>query len=791
MKTRRAAQYGRRLLAGAFLLISFLTQAQVKKVVVSGYVRDAETGEPLQQAVVFLEDKKTGVATDAVGFYSFSVTTGEHTILCSYFGYVTEEVAMTVTKQVRLDFDLKTDQSELEAATIFSRSKREEIRLPQMGLERVDAAVIKKMPTLLGEADVIRVIQMMPGVQTPSEGSTGFSVRGGGLDQNLVLIDGAPVYNSGHFLGFLSMFNGDVIRGVDLYKGDFPASYGGRLSSVLDISTKDGNNRSFGGNFSIGLITSKLFLEGPILPGKLSFMLAGRRTYMDLFFPLFGKRIPDKTQMYFYDLNAKLSWIIGEKDRLYLSAFSGKDVFGLSMEEFNLDEMVFGFANHTQTLRWNHVYSPKITSDVILYNSLFQNDISTWMESFDFDMQQQIREFGVKAGWTWYLNHFNTIKAGVQTTWYGVFPGAVKPRSESSLMDEVTFSTTHAFQPAIYLQNEQKLGDFTLRYGVRFASFITYGPTQQRYFDPDTHELTEIKDIHRGEIIKTFSGFEPRVSVSYSATDDLSFKAAWMRSFQYLQQARVSITGSPVDAWFTASPNLKPQRSDQYSLGVNALFLNQALTLSLEGFYKDNRNTVDFIDKPGSVIADLDREGKLRTGKSWAYGVEAMLKYEFARWSGWLAYTWSRSRYKIPEINNGKPYPSPLNHEHAINFVLSYDFTKQWSASAEWVYYSGAPTTYPIGRYYFSGSWIPVYSSRNEDRLPDYHRMDLSLTFRTPRRVADKRWSSEWNLSLYNAYSRHNAWSIGFNYNWEKEKAEARKVYLFTIVPSISCNIKF
>ena len=791
MSVLNVADKGKAILAGIFLLLSVLSQAQVRKTVLSGYVRDAESGEPLPQAVIFLEDRKTGVAADGVGFYSLTVPVGRHTVYCSYFGYVTEELSVEADKPIQLDFNMKLDQSELEAATIFSRSKREEIRLPQMGLERVDAAAIKKMPTLMGEADIIRVIQMMPGVQTPSEGSTGFSVRGGGLDQNLVLIDGAPVYNSGHFLGFLSMFNGDVIRGVDLYKGDFPASYGGRLSSVLDISTKDGNNRDFGGNLSLGIITSKLFVEGPIVPGKLSFMLAGRRTYADLFFPLFGKKIPDKTQMYFFDVNAKLSWIIGEKDRLYLSAFSGKDVFGFSMAEFALDEMVFGFANHTQSLRWNHVYSPSVTSDVTVYHSLYQNDISTWMENVDFDVRQQIREYGLKAGWTWYLNRSNTLKAGIQTIWYDNYPGTTTPRNENSVIQKVVIPTNHAFQPALYVQNEQKVGPVTLRYGARYSTFITFGPSEIRYFDPVTHELTETEDVPAGKVIKTFGGLEPRVSASYSLTDDISFKAAWVRSFQYIQQARVSITGSPIDSWFTASPNVDPQRSDQYSLGANALFADQALTLSLEGFYKDNRNTIDFVDNPGFVIGNPDRERKLRFGKSWAYGAELMLKYEFARWSGWLAYTWSRSWYKIPEINDGNPYPSPLNHEHAINFVLNYDFTRQWSASAEWVFYSGSPTTYPVGRYNMLDMWIPIYSNRNEDRLPDYHRLDLSLTYRTPRRVAEKRWSTEWNLSLYNAYSRHNAWSIAFNYNIETEKAETRKVYLFTIVPSLSCNIKF
>ena len=775
----------------ALLLGTILAGAQTRTVVLSGYVRDAESGEPLPQAVVYLEDKKTGVAADGVGFYSLHVPAGNHTVYCSYFGYETAEQAVTATKATQLDFHLQVDRSELEAATIFSRSKREEIKLPQMGLERVDAALVKKMPTLMGENDIIRVIQMMPGVQTPSEGSTGFSVRGGGIDQNLILIDGAPVYNCGHFLGFLSMFNGDAIRGANLYKGDFPASYGGRLSSVLDISTKDGNNREFGGNASFGLITSKLFLEGPIVPGKLSFMLAGRRTYMDLLLPIIGAKLPDKTQLYFYDLNGKLSWIAGEKDRLYLSAFSGKDVFGFSMMEFNLDEMVFGFANHTQSLRWNHVYSPKVTSDVILYNSLYRNDIRTDMESADFDTRQEIRESGVKAGWTWYIDGNNTLRAGLQAAWFGVVPGDTKPRNDESMVKEVTIPKNFAFQPSAYLQNEQKIGPLTLRYGLRFSTFTTLGPTEQKYFDPETHELTKTEQVEKGEKIKTYSGLEPRISASLPLSDDFSLKGAWVRSFQYLQQSRISITGSPVDAWFTASPNVKPQRSDQYSLGLNALLSGEALQLSLEGFFKDNRNTLDFKDNPGLVLADPDREGLLRFGKSWSYGAELMLKYDFARWNGWLAYTWSRAWYEIPEINDGKPYPSPLNHEHAVNFVLTYDFSRQWSASTEWVFYSGSPTTYPVGRFFYRARWVPVYSSRNEDRLPDYHRMDLSLTYRTKRRVANKRWSTEWNLSLYNAYSRHNAWSVAFTYGRLEDEPQAAKVYLFTIIPSLSCNIQF
>lgn len=780
------------ILLGIFLFCSVMALAQGRSITISGHVRDAKSGEPMTQAIIYTEDKKTGVAADVNGFYSLSIPAGKQKIYCAYFGYKTEEAKVEdVSGSLILDFLLQPDPDMLEAATIFSHPNREEIKLPQMGLQRVDASLVRQLPAMMGEADIIRIIQMMPGVQSPSEGSTGFSVRGGGLDQNLILLDGAPIYNCGHFLGFLSMFNGDVIRGADLYKGDFPASYGGRLSSVLDISTKDGNNQKFGGNASIGLISSKLFLEGPIVPGKLSFMLAGRRTYLELFLPLAKGSIPEGTNLYFYDLNGKISWKASEKDHIFLSAFSGQDLLALKIEEFGLGLSTFVFANHTQSLRWNHIYSPKLTSDIIVYNTLYRNNMSFDLESAEFDFYQAIRETGFRAGWTWYPDKNNTMKAGIQTAWFNIEPGVSVPSKETSYIHEVHIPEYRAILPALYIQNEQKLGPLSLRYGLRFAWFTRLGPTEQRYYDPETHELIIARNMGRGYIIKRYGGLEPRFSASLSITDDLSAKVSYNRSYQYLQQARVSITGSPIDAWFAASPNLKPQRTDMFSLGLDALVAKQAVRLSLEGFYKYNKNTMDFIDNPGLVIDDVNAEGLLRTGTSRAYGVEAMIKYDFSRWNGWLSYTWSNCMYHIPEINDGVPYQSPLNHEHAVNFVLTYDFSKQLSASTEWVFYSGAPTTYPIGRYQFMDRWVRIYSTRNTDRMPDYHRLDLSLTWRTKRRVADKPWSAEWNLSIYNAYARHNAWSIGFHYDALTQRAQAEKTYLFTILPSISCNIKF
>ena len=776
----------------AFLLAGFCTlSGQNPGVLVSGYVKDASSGEPLIGAVVFTADLSVGVSTDGFGYYSIRTKTSEGIVKCSFSGYKTASIEVRGEKSLRHDFLLEEDLTELEAAKVFSKTKREEIALPQMGRANVDAVLVKKVPAIMGESDLIRVIQMMPGVQTPSEGSVGFSVRGGGVDQNLIIMDGAPLYNSGHFLGFLSMFNGDAVKNAQLYKGDFPAMYGGRLSSVLDISTRDGNNRSFGGNASIGLITSKLFLEGPIVKEKLSFMLSARRTYLDVFFPLFGKKVPKETDLFFYDINARLSYVAGPSDRLYFSVFSGRDVFGMSMEEFQLDHMKFRYANNTQSLRWNHVFSPKVSMVTTLYNARYDDGLSVDMNMADFDYAAMIREMGLKTGITWYAGRYNTVQAGVNLANYHLEPGTVTPSGHSSVVIGIKQASTLAFQPSFYLQNEQKLSSLTVRYGLRFSLFSTYGNCMQRYFDPVTHELDRIEPFGTGKKIIGFSGLEPRISASWSINRDFSLKASYTRSNQYIQLAAVSVSGSPVDTWLTASPNIKPQKSDQFSVGANALFVDQALELSLEAFYKRNRNTMDFVDNAGIVIDNENREGLLRFGKSWSYGTELMLKYEFDKINGWLSYTWSRAKYHIPEINGGEPYRSPLNHEHSVNFVLTYDINRRVSASADWVFYSGAPTTFPVGRFSYGGTYAPIYNKRNTDSMPDYHRLDLSVTYRTKGRASGKRWSGEWNLSLYNAYSRHNAWSIAFNYNVEEDKPEARKVYLFTIVPSVSYNIKF
>lgn len=764
--------------------------AQGRGATVSGYVRDKASGEAIIGATVYTSDKSVGTTSNNFGFYSLTLPKGTHRIVCSTMGFLDLEQTADCTKgSIILDFDLDEDKQMLDEVVVYSRSKKDALVLPQMGLQTVDVAMVKKLPALMGEADIIRVIQMMPGVQSPSEGSTGFSVRGGGVDQNLILMDGAPVYNSGHFLGFLSMFNGDVVKNAQLYKGDFPAKYGNKTSSVLDISTIDGNNNTFGGDVSIGLLTSKIFLNGPIVPGKVSFVLAARRSYLDIFFPLFTK-IPNGTQMAFYDVNAKINWIINERNRIWASVFSSDDRFGMSLQDLGVQGMIFDYRNNTQSIRWSHVFSPTLTSMLTLYNSCYTGSLDCQMDECPFIWHKNLNETGLRYNFNWHIAAHSTLEFGLEGAYYYLNPSECHPDGTSVVQDVVT-PPSYGASPAVYVEHEQKLGSLNLRYGLRFSSFTKLGETDQFYYDPQTHERTDSVHFGPGKAVHTYFGIDPRVSASLRLGEDTSLKAAYSRTHQFIEQASISSAGGIMDTWFSASPNIKPQVSDQVSLGVNRNVLEDAVELSLEGFYKHSDNVIDLKDNPGLIIIEADPESLLRSGTSYACGVELMAKYEFRKVNGWLSYTWTKSIFDIDGINDGKPYRSPLNHEHAVNFVCTWDISKQVSASGTWLFYSGAPTTFPVARFRFGSTYVPIYSSRNEDQMPDYHRADLSLTLRSKRRVAGLRWSSEWNFSVYNLYGRHNAWTVSYGYNKREDRMDARLVYLFSVVPSVSYNLKF
>ena len=678
----------------------------------------------------------------------------------------------------------------LDSTVIVSESARQRLLQAQLGLDAIDAGIVRQVPAFLGEKDIIKVIQMLPGVQSPSEGSSGFSVRGGLIDQNLILLDGVPLYCSGHFLGFISMFNDDILSRTDLYKGDFPVKYGGRISSVLDVYTRDGDMEKYHGHASFGLVSSGLFVEGPIVKEKLSFSLSARRSFLDAVFPLI-KRIPDKSRLHFYDANAKLTWVASERDNFYLSGFAGGDRFASSLEQYGLNLMDFRYSNKTASLRWRHTFSASLQSNVTLYYSKYKTGLDTDYNYAIFDYYSFVRETGLKAALTWQIDDDNTFEAGLELPYFRVNPGDCKPKDGNITFTEMHIPPSFAIQPSLFVGNRTRLSWATFRYGLRLSEFTSMGMTDQHYYDPVTHKETAVRYFGPGKPIQTYWGVEPRVSVSVPIGTKSSVKGSYMRVMQYFQQALVSTSGSPLDVWLPASPNTKPQISDQFTVGFYRNFLDNAVESSIELFYKNNKNTLDFVENTGVILDRPDREAFLRFGKSYAYGAEFMLKYDIGKWNGWLGYTFSKAVYMIPEINGGRPYASPVNHDHSVNLLVSYDVSRQVSASAGWVFYSGAPTTYPVARFSLVDSYAPVFTARNEGRLPDYHRLDLSLTVKTKRRADDLPWSGEWVFSLYNAYSRHNVWSVVYSLSQYEEKPRAAKLYLFPILPSVSFNLMF
>ncbi len=774
----------RRFVICVFLFLSSVLSYAQKGLTLSGYVKDAASGEVIIGAVVNRVGSTTGAVTNAYGFYSLEVPSGKHSISCSVLGYTADTLEVNLNAPLRHDFLLAEESLSLSESRVTANSARERLQRPEMGVENITGSLAKMVPVLFGETDIIKVIQMMPGVQAPSEGSTGFSVRGGGVDQNLILMDEAPVYNAGHFMGFFSVFNNDAVKTADLYKGDMSSKYGGRISSLLDVHTVDGNMQEFGGNVSVGLISSKAFVEGPIVPGKASFMVAARRTYIDLFFPLF-KSLKGDT-MFFYDVNAKANWIVNENNRLFLSVFSGHDVFGMhNQEEVDID-MDVDFSNNTQSLRWNHVFSPKLFANVTVLNSLYDYGMYLLYSATDIDFKSHLNSQGVKADFSWFANSRNTVGFGLQASYFTISPAELSPRS-SGIFSEYHYPLTHAVEPGAYVEDEIKVTDWlTMKCGLRLSYFSTLGSTVQKYFDAD-HNLDHEVEFGKGERVKDWWGLEPRFSSSFNITPSFSLKASYNRNRQYIQQAVYSISGSPLDIWFTASPNVKPQISDQFSVGAFKNFCSDALETSVELFYRNNKNTIDFKDHPNVIMND-NMEAELRTGRSYAFGVEAMVKFDWKKWNGWVGYTWSKARNIIPEINGGRPYDSPRNHEHSISVVATYSISRRLSASADWIYYSGAPTTFPAGVYRIGGAVLPLYSDRNKDHFPDYHRLDCSLTLLGKH--PEKRVHGEWNLSIYNLYSRHNAWALDYSYGPDGVP-DCKKYYLFTIVPSLSYTLYF
>lgn len=755
-----------------------------KRFSVSGYIRDGANGEELIGATVIVTELKTGTASNQYGYYSISLVPGKYTLIYSFLGYESVEQVITLSKNTSISVELKLEQTLLEEVVVTREKPNVNITRTEMSVTRLDIKTIQRMPALMGEVDVIKAIQLLPGVQSSSEGSSGFSVRGGAIDQNLILLDEATVYNASHLMGFFSVFNNDAIKEVKLYKGDIPAYSGGRLASLLDVRMKEGNSKDYALTGGVGTISSRLTIEGPILSEKTSFIASGRRTYADIFLPLASNPNVRDNQLYFYDLNTKINHRFNDKNRLFLSGYFGRDVF---KNEF----AGFGFGNQTVTARWNHLFGPKLFLNTSLTFSSYDYFLGGGTgEPNGFVWRADMEDYSFKMDYNYFLNSSNNVRFGIQSVYHKINPGVAKGEGSESIIQEFVVPSNYSLEHGIYAQNEQNIGsNLTVKYGLRLSALQNLGKSMVYDYNAD-FEVVDSTEYEKGKIFNTYINLEPRLGITYAFDEKQSVKGSYSRTVQYVQQASNSASGTPLDIWFSSSPNVKPQLSDQWALGYFRNFWDNAFETSVEVYYKELTNVIDFKEF-ASILLNKKLEGELRVGKAHSYGIETMVQFTKGKVNGWVSYTYSRAFRQIEGINSGKAYPAPYDKPHDISIVANYDINSNFTVSATWVYATGVPSTFPAGKYEIMGTVIPFYTERNSYRYSDYHRLDLALTYK-PRPKSSRKWKGEWNLSIYNAYNRKNAWAINFVQDRQQPNVTyAEMTYLFSILPAVTYNFKF
>ncbi len=753
--------------------------------VISGFVKNKTSGEILPGASVYSKETLLGTITNVYGFYSLALPSGYHTIIISFIGYQPLSLNIDLNDNTRINPELILATHNLKEIEVTGSLKVDQRRQTILGLEKLNSSEIRKLPVIFGETDPLKTIQLLPGISSSSDGSTNLSVRGGNPDQNLLQFDEAIVYNGGHLFGFFSIFNNDAIKDVQVYKGDLPAWTGGRLSSLIDIRSRDGNMNNWSGSAGIGLISSRATIEGPLTKNKSSLLVSGRRTYMDMFLPLSSDVDIRNNRLYFYDSNLKFNYIVGENDRIFLSGYTGRDVFRNQM--INLD-----FGNKTFTLRWNHVFSPKLFSNATFVASRYDYVLETSGDGFEpIRWVSHLNDLSFKYAFSYYPKAGDIVEFGVQSIFHSINPGRISSPEEDPSFNEIKIPLSNSLEHAAYISHTKQIGgNVSLRYGLRYSLFQNIG--KARIFDLDKNFITvDTTDYAKGRIFNHYFGLEPRIGLSWILSPMFTLKGSYSNSRQYLHLASNSTSGTPLDVWFTSSPNIKPQISNQYSIGLG--YINSATKWehSLELFYKKNKNSIDFKEHANLLLNDV-LEAEIRAGSALSMGVEWLSKYESNQLSGWVAYTLSRSERKSKWINQGKTYLSPYDHTHDISMVVNYDINPKVQLSGNWIYFTGSPVTLPVGRFDFQGGVIPIYSERNAERLPDYHRLDIAVTIQG-KNPASRPWKGEWNFSIYNLYGRKNAWMIGFvnDDDVDPYKKEAEKTYLFSIVPSVGYVIRF
>jgi hypothetical protein len=779
-----------------FIVVS--TVAAQEKFTFSGTILDNRSNETLIGVNILVPELNSGTMTNEYGFFSITLPEGTYEVQISYLGFKTIVEKITLNTDISKTYKLEETAESLDEVLIKDDVERLNIKKPQMSVNALSIKTIKNMPVVLGEVDVIKSITLLPGVTNAGEGSSGFNVRGGAADQNLILLDEAIIFNSSHLFGFFSVFNPDAIKDLKLYKGGIPAKYGGRVSSVLDIYQKEGNSNQFKMNGGIGLVSSRLLAEGPIKKEKGSFLFGGRSSYAHLFLPLFDL----DNVAYFYDLNTKLSYRLNNNNSIYLSGYFGRDVFSIQDSFENI------YGNSVLNFRWNHLFSDKLFSNLSLIYSDYYYGLN--LNFVGFEWESGIRNFNLKYDFKHYITNNFKLEYGLNSIYYKFNPGEINPNSEDSGINPFKLIDKYAFENAAYIDAEHKISDrLSISYGARLSTFHRLGQDEINIYEDNNPVLfNETLGIYekaepigtesssRGSVLESFINIEPRLSLAYQINDKSSIKASYNRMVQYLHLLSNTNSPTPLDVWTPSGPFIEPQLLDQVALGYFRTFESNQFSLEIETFYKTIQNRIDYIDG-ADLIANNAIEQVILNGEARAYGLEILLRKNEGRLKGWLSYTLSKSEQRTPGrtaietgINNGQWYRTPFDKTHDISLTGTYELSNKWTLNSNFIFQTGLPATFPNGQYEYNGIVVPSFEARNSSRLPAYHRLDFSANY-NPNPNSKKRFKGEWVFSLYNLYNRRNAANIQFRENRTSGVNEAVRLAIFGIVPSVSYNFNF
>jgi outer membrane receptor for ferrienterochelin and colicin len=773
----------------------FVFQAVAQnKYTVSGYVKEKANGENSVGATVYIKEILKGTTTNNFGFYSITIAEGEYTLVVSYIGFKNIEQAITLDKNIHLNYDIEDDVITTEEFKVIGEREDKNTNEAVMSTVELDVEKVKSLPAIFGEVDILKTIQLLPGVQSAGEGNSGFYVRGGGPDQNLILLDGATIYNASHLAGFFSVFNADAIKGVKLIKGGMPAEYGGRLSSVLDITMKDGNFKKYEAEGGLGIISSRVTVQGPIKKDTASFIASYRRFYLgDIAQPFIGDSSKFKgSNYYFYDFNAKLNWIISEKDRVYLSTYIGKDVFKFknAKDGFGMDTP---WGNTIVSFRWNHLFNDKLFLNTTVGYTKYQFEVGLEQDQFEFRLFSGISDWNAKLDFNYLPSILHNVKFGVNYIFHKFVPSNATARS-----GEIDFNTgdiikNYANDAAIYLSDDWDINEkLKVHAGLRYSMFQHVGPFK-RYNNTDFGSPIDTVVYDNGETVKLYQGLEPRITARYSLRNNSSVKASFSQNYQYIHLASFASVSLPTDVWVPSSDKVKPQRSTQYAAGYFKNFKENKFESSVEVYYKSMQNQIEY--KDGALPEDNagnNVDNSFTFGKGWSYGAEFFLKKRYGKINGWIGYTLSWTNKQFDDLNNGNVFPAKYDRRHDASVVFLYDISKRWVIGATWVYATGSALTLPESRYTVQGQIVSDFGDRNSFRMDAYHRMDLSVTLKGKE---EKKFKSNWVFSIYNVYNRKNPYFIYFATDGSVYDGtldiQAKQVSLFGILPSISWNFKF